>query len=76
MEMSPGFRRTRENGYPGPLGADPTWIPACAGMSAPMRALHQHGESPCRRKPQTPKPKVTASLRGEVESNRRQTVGP
>ncbi|MDO8700563.1 MAG: hypothetical protein Q7J56_02815 [Deltaproteobacteria bacterium] len=22
------------------------------GMSAPMRALHQHGESPCRRKPQ------------------------
>ena len=23
-----------------------------AGKSAPMRALHQHGESPCRRKPQ------------------------
>src|SRR6516162_523464 len=25
-----------------------------AGMSAPVKAPYQHGESPCRRKPQTP----------------------
>jgi hypothetical protein len=31
-----------------------TSIPAVAGMSAPVMALYQHGESPCRSMPQTP----------------------
>ena len=39
-------------GDPGLFFAELAWIPAIAGMSAPTRALHQHGESPCRRKPQ------------------------
>ena len=28
------------------------WIPAFAGMSAPVKAPHQHGASPCRSMPQ------------------------
>jgi hypothetical protein len=69
-------RHSRARGNPGWFSAQLAWIPAFAGMSAPMRAPHQHGESPCRRKPQTPKPKVTASPQGGVESNRRRMVGP
>jgi hypothetical protein len=26
---SPGFRHTRESGYPGKFSAEQTWIPAC-----------------------------------------------
>ena len=52
------------------------WIPAFAGMSAPVRALHQHGESPCTEYATTPKSKVTALARGSVESNWRRKVGP
>src|SRR5215831_12606846 len=37
-----------------------------AGMSAPVMALYQHGESPCRSMPQTPQPKVTALARSNV----------
>ena len=36
------------------------WIPACAGMSAPVRAFCQHGESPC---PGKPKPGNRRKLR-------------
>jgi hypothetical protein len=62
----------------GPLyvGSAERSLLARRGVSALMRAPHQHGESPCRRKPQTPKPKVTASPRGGVGSNPRRTVGP
>ena len=54
-----------------------TWMPAIhAGMSAPVMALYQHGESPCRSMPQTPQPKVTALARSNVGSNRKRIVGP
>ncbi len=40
-----------------------------AGIRTPVRAYYQYGESPYQSKPKTLKLKVTASLRGGVESN-------
>jgi putative endonuclease len=41
-----------EQQNPDGKGSFERWIPAFAGMSAPVRAPHQHGESPCRSMPQ------------------------
>jgi hypothetical protein len=39
----PGFRHTRESGYPA-NSAEQTWIPACAGMTS--RGEHHLEENP------------------------------